>query len=69
MGLFNGQDRRPVAVVVTRDGRHVNMPLDELELEPDAAPVSLRSILLSLLGLLGLIGGSRREPGGPRTER
>jgi len=67
MGLFNGQDRRPVAVVVTSDGRRVNVPLDELE--PDAAPVSLRSILLSLLGLLGLIGGSRQEPGGPRTER
>jgi hypothetical protein len=67
MGSFDGQDRRPVAVVVTRDGRHVNVPLDELDL--DAAPVSLRSILLSLLGLLGLIGGSRQEPGGPRTKR
>jgi hypothetical protein len=67
MGLFNGQDRRPVAVVVTRDGRHVNMPLDELE--PDAAPVSARSILLALLGLLGLIGGSRQEPGERRTKR
>ena len=67
MGLFNGQDRRPVAVVVTRDGRRLNVPLDELE--PDAAPVSVRSILLSLLGLLGLIGGSRREPRGPRTGR
>jgi len=67
MGLFNGQDRRPVAVVVTRDGRHVNAPLDQLE--SDAAPVSLRSLLLAILGLLGLIGGSRQEPGGPRTER
>jgi hypothetical protein len=67
MGLFNGQDRRPVAVVVTRDGRRANVPLDELG--PDAAPVSVRSILLALLGLLGLIGGSRRESGGPRTER
>ena len=69
MGLINGQDRRPVAVVVTRDGRRVNVPLDELEPGPDVAPVSLRSILLSLLGLVGLIGGSRRESGGPRTER
>lgn len=67
MGLFNGQDRRPVAVVVTRDGRRVNVPLDELD--TDAAPVSVRSILLALLGLLGLIGGSRRESGGPRTKR
>jgi hypothetical protein len=66
MGYANGQDRRPVAVVVTTDGRRVTVPLDELE--PDA-PVSLRSILLSLLGLLGLIGGSRQEPGDRRTER
>ena len=64
MGYANGQDRRPVAVVVTSDGRRVNVPLDELE--PNAPSVSLRSILLSLLGL---IGGSRREPGGRRTER
>jgi hypothetical protein len=67
MRFSNGQDRRPVAVVVTRDGRRVNVPLEDLE--PEAAPVSLRSILLSLLGLLGLIGGSRQEPGGRRTER
>ena len=67
MGSFNGQDRRPVAVVVTSDGRRVNVPLDELE--PGASSVSVRSILLALLGLLGLIGGSRRESGGPRTER
>jgi hypothetical protein len=64
MGYSNGQDRRPVAVVVTRDGRRVNVPLEDLQ--PEAAPVSLRSILLSLLGL---IGGSRQEPGGRRTER
>ena len=66
MRFSNGQDRRPVAVVVTRDGRRVNVPLEDLE---PAAPVSLRSILLSLLGLLGLIDGSRQEPGGRRTER
>jgi hypothetical protein len=64
MGFSNGQDRRPVAVVVTSDGRYVNVPLDGLN--PDASPVSIRSILLSLLGL---IGGSRQEPGGRRTER
>jgi len=64
MRFSNGQDRRPVAVVVTSDGRRLNVPLEDLE--PEAAPVSLRSILLSLLGL---IGGSRQEPGGRRTER
>jgi hypothetical protein len=67
MGYANGQDRRPVAVVVTSDGRRVTVPLDELD--PDPAPVSVRSILLSLLGLLGLIGGSRQEPGERRTKR
>ncbi len=67
MGHANGQDRRPVAVVVTSDGRRANVPLDELR--PDDSPVSLRSLLLSLLGLLGLIDGSRQEPGGRRTER
>jgi hypothetical protein len=64
MGYANGQHRRPVAVVVTSDGRRVTVPLDELA--PGAAPVAFRSILLSLLGL---IGGSRQEPGGRRTER
>jgi len=67
MGFFDQQDRRPVAILVTRDGRHVSVPLDELQ--PDSGRVSLRSLLLSLLGLLGLITGSRREPGGRRTER
>lgn len=57
--------RRPVAVLVTRDGRRVTAPLDELQPRPVVV-----SILLSLVGLLGLIGGSRREPGGTRrTER
>ncbi len=67
MGFENGQDRRPVAVAVTSDGRRVNVPLEELE--GGTAPATPRSILLSLLGLLGLISGSRREPGGRRTER
>ena len=29
MGLFNGQDRRRIAVVVTTDGRRANLPLDD----------------------------------------
>jgi hypothetical protein len=65
--FFDGQDRRPVAVLVTSDGRRVTVLLDELEAA--SGRVSLRSLLLSLLGLLGLIGGSRQEPGGRKTER
>jgi hypothetical protein len=65
--FFDGQDRRPVAVLVTSDGRRVTVPLDELEAA--FGRVSLRSLLLSLLGLLGLISGSRQEPGGRKTER
>jgi hypothetical protein len=67
MGLFDRHGRRPIAVLVTSDGRRVNVPLDDLE--TDSGRVSLRSLLLSLLGLLGLISGSRQEPGGRRTER
>jgi hypothetical protein len=60
------RDRRHVAVVVTSDGRRVQMPLD-----PGLSDLSLqglvRSLLLGLEGLVGLlITGSRRENGGTR---
>jgi hypothetical protein len=64
VGISTGQDRRFVAVVVTRDGRRANLPLENLG--QTTVAVSLRSILISLLGL---IAGSRRESGGRRTER
>jgi len=61
------RDRRAVAVVVTSDGRRVQMPI-----EPPGLDVALRSLLDSLrLGLddlLGLITGSRRDRG-TRDER
>jgi hypothetical protein len=70
VALFNRRDRRLVAVAVTADGRRVNVPVDA------AGPVDvsllelIRSLLLGLDGLLGLITGSRRENGGTRrTER
>jgi hypothetical protein len=66
LGLFDGRDRRHVAVVVTSDGRRVQMPLNDSGLD-----VSLLGILRSLLGLdglLGLITGSRRENGGTRRD-
>ena len=65
MGMFNGPDRRHVAVVVTSDGRRVTVPMNS------GLDVSLIEILRSLLGLdglLGLITGSRRENGGTRRD-
>jgi hypothetical protein len=65
---FDGRDRRPVVIVVTSDGRRVQMPI-----EPDGFDVSLRAVLdslrLGLDGLLGLITGSRRDRGTRRDER
>jgi hypothetical protein len=64
LGLFNGQDRRPVAVVITTDGRRSHLPVSD----PGAIDVSVLALLRSLLiGLDGLIGRiSRRENGGSR---
>jgi hypothetical protein len=64
----NGLDRRPLAVVVTTDGRRVHIPI-----ENDSLEVSLLSLIRSLLAgaesLLGLITGSRRENRGTRSGR
>jgi len=63
---LDGQDRRKVAVVVTADGRRVQMPVDS---GLDVALRSLHdSLRLGLAGLLGLITGSRRDRG-TRDER
>jgi hypothetical protein len=67
LGQLDRQDRRPVAVVLTTNGRRVHMPVGSNGL----ADVSLLSLLRSLLGLdglLGLITGSRRENGGMRRD-
>ena len=59
-----------VAVVMTTDGRRVpvryrdTLPADDLSLRD-----LLRLVGLGLVGLIGLITGSRREPGGRRGER
>jgi hypothetical protein len=64
MGIFDQPDRRPVAVVVTTDGRRVNVPVEAAEVPLLSL---IRSILLGLESLLGLlITGSRRENGGTR---
>jgi hypothetical protein len=61
VGFLENRDRRAVAVVVTTDGRRVTVPVRDLPLD------LLRSLLLGLEGLLGLlITGSRRENGGTR---
>jgi hypothetical protein len=58
-----------VAVVVTTDGRrvpvryHETIPADGLSVRD-----LLRLVGLGLLGLIGLITGSRREPGGRRGD-
>jgi hypothetical protein len=57
-----GQDRRHVAVIVTSDGRRVTLPTASGLV---GVPVIDRIIEL-LLGLVGLIAGSRRENGGTR---
>jgi hypothetical protein len=59
--LFDRLARRPVAVVVTRDGRRVTVPVDEI------VPRGLLDSLVVFV--LGLIGGSRWEPGGRRRSK
>ena len=67
LGFFG--DRQRVAVVVTADGRRVNMPMRELPTGHVSLLDSLRSLLAGLDGLLGLlITGSRRENGGTRRD-
>jgi hypothetical protein len=67
---FEGRNRRPVAIVVTSDGRRVLMPLDDHGLRDASVLGVLRSLLVGLEDLLGLlITGSRRENGGTRRDR
>ena len=68
MSWFQGHDRRRVAIVVTSDGRRVPMPLDDRGPLDMSLSAFLRSLLLGLDGLLGLITGSRRENGGTRGD-
>jgi len=58
-----------VAVVVTTDGRRVPVRYHDTT-SADALSVRdlLRLVGLGLVGLIGLITGSRREPGGRRGD-
>jgi hypothetical protein len=67
LDFFQGHSSRRVAVVVTADGRRVQVPLRDLESQDSSLLVLLRSLLVGLESLLGLlITGSRRENGGTR---
>jgi hypothetical protein len=68
LSWFQGRDRRPVAIVVTSDGRRVQMPLGERSPLDESVAAVLRSLLAGLESLLGLITGSRRENGGTRRD-
>jgi hypothetical protein len=65
---FNGRDRRHVAVVMTTDGRRVQVPVEDAGLIDVSLLGLIRSLLLGLDGLLGLITGSRRENRGTRRD-
>jgi hypothetical protein len=63
VGLFFDRDATPVAVVVTTDGRRVHVPMRDRDL----VDVSLLGLIRSLaLSLLGILTGGRRGAGGPR---
>jgi len=63
----NGFDRRRVAVVVTSDGRRVQMPIEDDSFEVVLLSL-IRSLLVGIESLLGLITGSRRGNGGTRRD-
>jgi hypothetical protein len=68
LGQFEGRNRQRIAVAVTSDGRRVHVPLDDRGFADVSILGILRSLLLGLDGLLGLITGSRRENGGTRRD-
>jgi hypothetical protein len=69
LDFFQGRNRSRVTVIVTADGRRVNVP--ERDLLPQGAFLLqiLGSLLVGLEDLLGLlITGSRRENRGTRRD-
>ncbi len=66
VGLFNGRDRSAISVAVTADGRRVQLPISDTGLLDGSLLDLLRSLVVGLESLLGLITGSRRENGGTR---
>ncbi len=69
LGLFDGRNRRHVAIAIRADGRRVQMPLNDAGLSDGSLLGLLRSLVVGLESLLGLlITGSRRENGGTRRD-
>jgi hypothetical protein len=68
LARFEGRDRRHVVVALATDGRRVQIPVHDTGLVDVSLLGILRSLLLELEGLLGLITGSRRENGGTRRD-
>ena len=67
LGLFHGRNRRHVAIAIRADGRRVQIPLNDTGLSDGSLLGLLRSLVVGLESLLGLlITGSRRENGGSR---
>jgi hypothetical protein len=64
--ISNEPDRRPVAVVVTTDGRRVNVPIEGAEVPLLSL---IRSILVGLESLVLLITGGRDHGGTRRSDR
>ena len=63
LGLFNGLNRRHVAVVLRTDGRLVQVPAEDLGLVDVSLLGVLRSLELGIERVFAIITGSRREPG------
>ena len=68
VGQWN-ESRELVAVAVTTDGRRVSIVQGRSVGGKSVLLDLVRSLVLGLLALVGLITGSRREPGGRRGER
>jgi hypothetical protein len=68
LARFEGRDRRHVVVALTTDGRRIQIPVRDAGLVDVSLFGILRTLLVELDGLLGLITGSRRENGGTRRD-
>jgi K+/H+ antiporter YhaU regulatory subunit KhtT len=69
LDLFQGRNRSAIAIIVTADGRRINVPLRDLNTSGVSLLDLIRSLLAGLESLLGLlITGSRRGNGGTRRD-